>query len=247
MFVKLMKHEILASYRKFLPIYAAIIILSILTPLTRDINQNALFGSIMSITVLMMGAVYLFTFYTLIINLGQRVFGKPGYLLFTTPASTLEIIAAKTIINMLWLMLSAIVGAFAIFSFMFVAFDGQIWDIFEGLFTMIGNNPFETFTVIVAGIIYCFYAIGILFFLFALLNMIYKGEKKILFGILLYFVISQGVGMIAGIFIGAYVTVFETLFSSIMDLWFFIGVYGVIGLALYVLTYLIIDKKLEIQ
>ena len=77
--------------------------------------------------------------------------------------------------------------------------------------------------------------------------MIYKGEKKILFGILLYFVISQGVGMIAGIFIGAYVTVFETLFSSIMDLWFFIGVYGVIGLALYVLTYLIIDKKLEIQ
>ena len=156
MFVKLMKHEILASYRKFLPIYAAIIILSILTPLTRDINQNALFGSIMSITVLMMGAVYLFTFYTLIINLGQRVFGKPGYLLFTTPASTLEIIAAKTIINMLWLMLSAIVGAFAIFSFMFVAFDGQIWDIFEGLFTMIGNNPFETFTVIVAGITYCF-------------------------------------------------------------------------------------------
>ena len=247
MFVKLMKHEILASYRKFLPIYAAIIILSILTPLTRDINQNALFGSIMSITVLMMGAVYLFTFYTLIINLGQRVFGKPGYLLFTTPASTLEIIAAKTIINMLWLMLSAIVGAFAIFSFMFVAFDGQIWDIFEGLFTMIGNNPFETFTVIVAGITYCFYAIGILFFLFALLNMIYKGEKKILFGILLYFVISQGVGMIAGIFIGAYVTVFETLFSSIMDLWFFIGVYGIIGLALYVLTYLIIDKKLEIQ
>ncbi|PKK87215.1 MAG: hypothetical protein CVV63_01790 [Tenericutes bacterium HGW-Tenericutes-8] len=247
MFVKLMKHEILASYRKFLPIYAAIMILSIITPLTRDFSSTAIFSSIMSITMLMMGAVFFFTLYTLIINLGQRVFGKPGYLLFTTPATTLEIIAAKTIINMLWLMLSAVVGAFAIFSFMFVVLDGQVWEIFESLFRIIGENPFETVTILVAGITYCFYVIGILFFLFALLNMVYKGEKKILFGILLYFVISQGVGMIAGIFIGAYVTVVETIFASIVDLWFFIGVYGVIGLALYVLTYLIIEKKLEIQ
>lgn len=247
MFVKLMKHEILASYRKFLPIYLAVIVLAILTPLTRKFDQVMVLSSLMTISMLMGGVVFFFTLYTIIINLGQRIFGKPGYLLFTTPAKTTQIIAAKSLVNMMWLILSGIVGLLAFLSFILVAFSGSLGVTFEEVGSVISTYPLEITTILVGAITYCFYIIGMLFFLFALLNMIYKGEKKILFGVLLYFVISQGTGMIAAIFIGAYATLVETLFTSVMDVWIFVGLYAILGSVFYVLTYLIIEKKLEIQ
>ena len=38
MFKKLVKHEFIASYRSYLPIYLAIIVFSFVTPLTRQID-----------------------------------------------------------------------------------------------------------------------------------------------------------------------------------------------------------------
>lgn len=247
MFVKLMKHEILSSYRKFLPIYLAVIVLSIITPLTRQFNSMVLMSSLMSISMLMAGVVFFFTLYTIIINLGQRVFGKPGYLLFTTPATTTQIIAAKSIVNIMWLIISGIVGLIAVSSFIVVVFWSDLLPTVTAIGGVISDYPFEILTGIVGLFTYSFYVIGMLFFLFALLNMIYKGEKKILFGVLLYFVISQGTGMVAAIFIGAYSTFVETLFTSVSDIWVFVALYAILGSVLYVLTYLIIEKKLEIQ
>lgn len=247
MLAKLMKHEILSSYRKFLPIYGAIILLTLLTSFTYN-SENISAG--MTFTFLLftlIGITMLFTFYTIIINLGQRVFGKPGYLLFTTPATTLEIMVSKVLINMMWLLLSVVVSIFAASLFILSAFRENILNIFTEVLKLIGNYPFEAVTVVTAGIVYALYTIGMLFFLFALLNMIYKGEKKILFGILLYFVVNQVAGLVSSAFIGTYVSFVSSFMMDFASVWVFIAIYFILSAGFYVLTYLIIDKKLELQ
>ncbi len=244
---KLMKHEILSSYRKFLPIYAGVIILTLLASFSYSLENVSAAATFVGLLFTLVGITMLFTLYTIIINLGQRVFGKPGYLLFTTPATTLEIMVSKVLINLLWFIVSIVVSLFAASLFILSAFRQNIFEILKQLIEFLMNNPYETFTFATAGFVYAFYIIGMLFFLFALLNMIYKGEKKILIGILLYFAINQVAGLISSIFIGTYMSFSATFMTSINDVWVFTIIYGLLSVAFYVLTYLIIDKKLELQ
>ena len=244
---RLMKHEILSSYRKFLPIYAGVIILTLVTSFSFSLENLSAASTFVGLLFTLVGITMLFTLYTIIINLGQRVFGKPGYLLFTTPATTIEIMVSKVLINLLWFLISILVSLFAASLFILSAFRQNIFEIINEFVTIMINNPYETFTVATAGIVYALYIVGMLFFLFALLNMIYKGEKKILIGILLYFAINQVAGLISSIFIGTYMSFSATFMTDFNSVWVFVAIYGVISVAFYVLTYLIIDKKLELQ
>ncbi len=244
---RLMKHEILSSYRKFLPIYAGVIILTLVTSFSFSLENLSAASTFVGLLFTLVGITMLFTLYTIIINLGQRVFGKPGYLLFTTPATTIEIMVSKVLINLLWFLISILVSLFAASLFILSAFRQNIFEILNEFVTILINNPYETFTVATAGIVYALYIVGMLFFLFALLNMIYKGEKKILIGILLYFAINQVAGLISSIFIGTYMSFSATFMTDFNSVWVFVAIYSVISIAFYVLTYLIIDKKLELQ
>ena len=247
MLAKLMKHEILSSYRKFLPIYGAIILLTLITSFTYNIENLSAGMTFTFLLFTLIGITMLFTFYTIIINLGQRVFGKPGYLLFTTPATTLEIMVSKVVINMMWLLISIVVSVFAASLFILSAFSADLGSIFNEVFKLIGNYPFEAITIVIAGIVYALYTISMLFFLFALLNMIYKGEKKILIGILLYFAVNQVAGIISSIFIGTYISFAASFMEDFASVWVFVAIYLILSAGFYVLTYLIIDKKLELQ
>lgn len=244
---RLMKHEILSSYRKFLPIYAGVIILTLVTSFSFSLENLSAASTFVGLLFTLVGITMLFTLYTIIINLGQRVFGKPGYLLFTTPATTIEIMVSKVLINLLWFLISILVSLFAASLFILSAFRQNIFEILNEFVTILINNPYETFTVATAGVVYALYIVGMLFFLFALLNMIYKGEKKILIGILLYFAINQVAGLISSIFIGTYMSFSATFMTDFNSVWVFVAIYSVISIAFYVLTYLIIDKKLELQ
>lgn len=247
MLAKLMKHEILSSYRKFLPIYAGVILLTLITSFSFNIQSISAAATFTSLLFTLVGITMLFTFYTIIINLGQRVFGKPGYLLFTTPASTIEIMLSKVLINMMWLIVSILVSMFAASLFILSAFRENVFTILGQLIDLVIQNPYESYTIIVAGFTYALYMIGMLFFLFALLNMIYKGEKKILIGILLYFAIGQVVNVITSIFLGAYMSFATAFIEDFNSIWVFTGTFFVLSAAFYVLTYIIIDRKLEIQ
>lgn len=244
---KLMKHEILSSYRKFLPIYAGVILLTLITSFSYKVESIAASATFTGLLFTLISITMLFTMYTIIINLGQRVFGKPGYLLFTTPATTIEIMVSKVVINMLWLLISIIVSVFAASLFILSAFRQDVFKLIQELIVIMIQSPYETFTVISAGITYALYIISMLFFLFALLNMIYKGEKKILIGILLYFAINQVASLVSSIFLGAYMSFATSFLTDFSSVWVFIGVYGILSAAFYVLTYLIIDRKLELQ
>lgn len=247
MLARLMKHEILSSYRKFLPIYAGVILMTFITSFSFNVQGISASLTFSGLLFTLVGITMLFTLYTIIINLGQRVFGKPGYLLFTTPATTLEIMLSKVIINMMWFIVSILVSIFAASLFVLSAFQQNIFDIIGEMINLVIRHPYESYTIITAGFTYALYMIGMLFFLFALLNMIYKGEKKILIGILLYFAIGQVVNLITSIFLGAYMSFATAWIEDFNSIWVFVGIYFILSAAFYVLTYFIIDRKLELQ
>lgn len=99
MLVKLMKHEFIASYRTYLPVYLALYASSILIFLSYRIEAEMVGSLLIIVLSLLEGAMVIFTIYNLVISLGSRVYGKPGYLLFSIPVKTEKIMLAKFIVN----------------------------------------------------------------------------------------------------------------------------------------------------
>lgn len=249
---KLMKHEILASFRTYVPILLAVVAMTGMAILGFQVDDSHLIGLFsLSITMLIMGAAGGFTIYNLIVSLGTRVYGKPGYLLFSVPAKTWEILLAKLLINLMWLLATAVVCAGS-FLFMFQIL-GEIMDV-NILETLV--YAFETVAPIdwiqlgIGSLVSVIYQIAFFMFLFALLNLIYKGEKKVLMGILLYFGLNQITSVIQNAAFGG------NLYSYLLDggtvsmvttFWGTIALNGALTLILLGLTYYMMDKKMELQ
>lgn len=249
---KLMRQEILASFRTYLPILAAIVGMTVMVVVSFRINEYSLLGLFsLSISMLIIGAAGGFTVYNLVVSLGTRVYGKPGYLLFSVPAKTWEILLSKFLINLMWLILTAGVCLGSLV-FMFEAvgsFSG--FDFLAMLEEILGEiGAMDYVRAAAGGLVTTVYQISFFMFLFSLLNLIYKGEKKVLIGILLYFGLQQIVGVLQNAVFGG------TMLSFLEDpqmgnllgaYWGSILLYGVLALVFFGLTYHFMDKKMELQ
>jgi hypothetical protein len=244
---KLIKHEFFASYRRYLPFYITLLILALLNPLTNYSDDTFYLNAILlSGAVIIVSVMTLFTIYNMIISLGKRVYGKPGYLLFTLPVTTTDIMLSKIIVNFFWIICTVIVSIIT-FSVTFYFFDGSFSSVFQMITLFFIENPMEGFVSILSLIIYALYSIATLMFLFSFLNLIYKGERKILMGILIYFGMSIVIDTVYQILVPHQEITTDLLSSTTYIDWTFIGVYGCITLVLYISTYYMMDRSLELQ
>ena len=253
---KLMKQEILASSRTYLPILAAVGGMALMAIATFSVNQSTILSLLTySVAMLIIGAAGGFTIYNLIVSLGTRVYGKPGYLLFSVPAKTWQILLSKLLINLMWLFATTLVcvGCLLIM-FQAIANMAQI-NILEALgeaFGMIYGelSPWDYVRVGLAGLTYAVYQIAFFMFLFSLLNLIYKGEKKVLIGILLYFGLSQVAGMLqSAVFGGSLLTMIENPeVENVLDMyWGTVLLDAALAVVFLGFTYHFMDKKMELQ
>lgn len=250
MFKKLVKHEILATYRSYVPVYLAIIIFSVITPITRGIKLNQVVSLLMSVLGLLMAALVFLTLYNIIISVGKRVYGKPGYLLFATPVSAFEIILSKVLVNLMWTIASFIVSILAFSGFMLSVSSSGFKAFYEGIGQMITwNNAFDIFSIVSLAIFYVVYMILLIMLTFAVTNALYKGEHKIIVGFVVYFVISQITGIITSIVtvgplflvIGSSATNFDSF------IWYLLLIYFLLSVAFFYFVYVMVEKKLELQ
>lgn len=247
MLIKLIKHEIIASYRTYVPIYVALYGLALMMFVTYQANTDTLFGLLLAVFMLLIGAMSIFIIYNLVISLGSRVYGKPGYLLFSVPAKTWEIMLSKFIVNYMWVIISIFVTS----SSFYLAFGLLgIWDEFASAFqyfwTLIGFTSNELWGMVFYAITYVAYLIFFFMFLFTLLNVIYKGEKKIFFGVLLYLGMNFVTNMINQSVLNSFDV--TTLSEGAMNLMFFMTFYYlVLALIFAGLNYYFMNKKLELQ
>lgn len=118
---KLLKYEIKATARIFLPLYPIIIALALLNKIlfvVLDGNTPVLniprFVSVM-IYVIMIVAIFIITFIVTIQRFYKNLIGEEGYLMFTLPVKESSLIFSKLIVATMWNLGSVLVTLISIF------------------------------------------------------------------------------------------------------------------------------------
>lgn len=108
---KLLKYEIKATARIFLPLYGALIVFAILNRLFMWINisvtsLNIIRFLFMAGYVILIVGILVLTYVVMIQRFYKNLVKDEGYLMFTLPVRTWELIASKMIVSAMWMLLS---------------------------------------------------------------------------------------------------------------------------------------------
>jgi hypothetical protein len=127
---KLLKYEVKATARIFLPIYGVLLIFSVLTRIFIDINSNALVLKLVSVIstiayVFIIIATFALTLVVMIQRFYKNLLNDEGYLMFTLPVKPRLLIESKLLVSMLWMILSTI---FTMISVFILAVRDGFWD-----------------------------------------------------------------------------------------------------------------------
>ena len=118
MFLKLMKQDIRATARIMVPVYAAAILLAVFTRVLDLLPQDNAFMSVLAGLVgvlfsLAMSATVVASFVLMIWRFHKNYMTDEGYLMFTLPVSTAELIFSKLLVAIAWFACSALVVSIA--------------------------------------------------------------------------------------------------------------------------------------
>lgn len=177
---KLLKYEIKATARWFLPLYAAILLMAGINrllfsdPLTMNgpgLSFREIITGLSMITyVILIIGVMVITLVVCIIRFYKSLLGDEGYLMFTLPVETWKHILNKLLIAMLWSFSSGLIALLSIFIIIpgpELAEMRQAFAEFQNIFGTAGyfTIPLVTIASLVFGIleIYAAIALGHLF------------------------------------------------------------------------------------
>lgn len=105
--LKLIKYDLLGSYRQYLLTYLCYLLLCIATPLLSDIDFVASILMI-GLGILMIGLSFSISI-NLILNFNRSMFKRPGYLTLTLPVSSKQLLLSKIISAMIWVVATILV------------------------------------------------------------------------------------------------------------------------------------------
>ncbi len=122
---KLLKYEFKATGRRFLPLYAAILVVSLLL----NFGINNIFPDIIMIFagVILFGlmvSLVVIALMTIVNRFKNNLLQDEGYLMFTLPVSTEKLIFSKLITAVVWVIVSFFVG---IISFIFIVANREFF------------------------------------------------------------------------------------------------------------------------
>ena len=268
MLVKLMKQDLRATGRVMLPLYLAAIVLSALTRLMNVFQRGALdsrFWNIFSgITAFLVGvaivALVIMTFVMMVWRFYKNYMTDEGYLMFTLPVRTGELIFSKLITTLFWYLCTGVV---VLLSVLILGSGGNgsieimgIGDFFEA-FTdsqKTGAALVGILMVLISGIsgvleLYASMAIGQSF-----------KKNKVFMMVVFFFVFSIAGSIVGSIFstqsiVGAsdmlseaYALSADSVYRSTMHvLWTSIIVQGCWSVFYYFITHLMLSKRLNLQ
>ena len=103
--LKLLKYEIIESYRQYLLTFVVFLMLCAITPLVPVFISN-----ILSILVaIAFTGIFIAIFLNVIISFNRSMYKRPGYLTLTLPVRTENLIGAKLIGSLIWVVISTLV------------------------------------------------------------------------------------------------------------------------------------------
>lgn len=262
MLIKLLKHEIKATYRIFLLIFAVILfltlanILGIQTENTYILRFSMAAASIAILPIIVVYAV------TILQRYYNNLYGEEGYLMFTLPVKSWEIILSKYINALIWAILTVLVGGIcgALLLFVFVHKIGTPYTFFELVQICIGKFDFKflvTVPILLFFGIACF--IMKVYFVISLSNIAFIRKFNILIAIIAYFILGKIESVIGNLFLKNQVTdvldaysIYNLGWQNLMDFiskssWIAIFITTIFILVYFLGTSYITSHKLQVK
>ena len=159
---KLMKYELRATGRTFLPLYAAILVSVLVTRLlmvSKFDAPSAIGGLVVFSLFIALGVI---TLLILIQRFYKNLLGEEGYLSMTLPVRPWQHILCKSLTSLVWYIFSSIA---AILAFVILAYEkGMLGDFFKAIVTLIRRGSLNAQILTACGEFFLFAALGILAF-----------------------------------------------------------------------------------
>lgn len=128
---KLLKYELKASARTLLPLYGALLVLSLINGFNMRLEYHFLTGIAIALTSGLCFAIAVCSFYLILQRFWTNLLRDEGYLMFTLPVKSSQLIWSKLISGISWATISCIVGLLA----MLLWFAPLNWDQFIQAFS----------------------------------------------------------------------------------------------------------------
>ncbi len=266
MLSKLIGYEMKAFGRILLPIYAAIVTASVLLGIDfRFFPNSSRSGATIALTVILgilIAAVFAVTVLLLIIRFYNNLLGREGYLMFSLPVGTGNLIWAKVISSVIWSILSVIASAVVVTPFLMTSdFTdavkdgslGKIWTSFLGEIAPYRVNIILGILLIIAGTvlaitrIYAAISIGHLWTVHRVLGAVLAFIGLGILESVLFMTTGIGLFSVEGAFGG----VTDSAMQTAADVARYEGIGLAVmaaGIAIYgAVTWLILDRKLNLE
>ena len=137
---KLMKYEIKGTARLLLPVYAALLAMTLINKIFLSINSDAT-GFIVTTGIIMAHYVCIIIALVIIQRFYKNLMTDEGYLMFTLPVPTWQQIVSKLVIALMW---TFVCGIVIMLSIMILAIDGASLQYMGEFFQELGrafNSP----------------------------------------------------------------------------------------------------------
>ncbi len=258
--LKLFKYEMIQSWRNYMYIFFAYLVLCLIVPLSYRIDLSSGFQVVFTIltillTCMVMG-ISIGLFITIARNYRNSMFGQNGYLTITLPVSTHQLLAAKILSALLWVLLSGFVLLLGVFVMMigvvgYSEFFRQFPSLFEGMIQVFLEDGWELLEILLAMTSSILSFILLIFFALTAAHSCYIRNHRIFWAIVIIIVYNA---VLSALFNGLHTTllsfpsnlVFNAL-STFNHLWTTMGGNLVESVLLYAGTWFILEKKLEVQ
>lgn len=209
MLIKLIKHDLLATYREFTGLYVALISMAIVGPVVISTKNEwliaILFFGLFGFTI----ATLVVTFMTIIKLYSRRLFSDEGYLTLTLPVKTRDTIASKVATGVFWSFATIAVFflSFTLFTtiFYFILTGTQWYDVSvdiaailaqisdTGIFNVFFNASLLGFPLSFMDTVY---SMTLLLFIITLVNTSLIRKNRVAAGVALYLLASMILGSI---------------------------------------------------
>ena len=119
MLKKLLKYELKATSRTFLPLYGCLLVFAVINRIFGGLqhqteNFSFFFGVSLTSYIFLIVAIFALTVFVMIQRFYKSLLGDEGYLMFTLPTTTGKLISSKLLVSIFWVIVSMIVTGISI-------------------------------------------------------------------------------------------------------------------------------------
>lgn len=264
MFLKLLKQDFRATARLMLPVYAAAILLALFNRLSLALQNGRVeshflyvFTQLASVLfVLTMAAIVVMSFVLMIWRFHKNYMTDEGYLMFTLPVSTTELILSKLTIAIGWFLCSALVVWAA---GLIVSHNSDMLDVFTFGDVSALQTP-EGKKLIAGGLLFFVFAgiCGCLVFYAAMsIGQSFRSHKT-LGTVLAFFAIYIVMQILSAVLLSGTLSSLAGSFEAMMEsdaminianglVWRYVAFEAVFAVIFYLVTHFMLSRKLNLQ